>query len=210
MTANRRRLMRIVGSIALATFALCTLTPMPNLLGRLIAVPAAMAPADAIVVLGSGALLDDSLSDESMRRFIHGVHLYNQRLAPIMLLLGPSPQPRKQKRPEAEIRAQIAHEIGIPSEAVIVAPNAYTTQQESKSTAELLRPRGAHKILLVTESMHMRRARLLFERAGFEVIPAASDHYAETSTDPDSRFWLTLRTVQELTALLYYRIAGYI
>lgn len=55
-----------------------------------------------------------------------------------------------------------------------------TTLENALFSAETLAPEGVKKILLVTQSYHMKRAMKLFEYAGFEVIPAAtqlSDHY---------------------------------
>ena len=86
----------------------------------------------------------------------------------------------------------------------------YTTYQEAVFTADLLRPRRVRKILLVTESMHMRRAKLLFEKAGLAVLPALSDRNFEAAVAPQDRLMLIFRIAEETAALIYYRIAGYI
>ena len=43
--------------------------------------------------------------------------------------------------------------------------------------------RGLRTVLLVTDAIHMRRARALFERAGFTVRPAPTDDGDDTE-DP--------------------------
>ena len=72
-----------------------------------------------------------------------------------------------------------------------------------------LRVRGARRILLVTDSLHLVRARPLFEQAGLQVLPAPTDdRLAEVST-PSARVALALHLLQEGLARLYYRVAGY-
>jgi uncharacterized SAM-binding protein YcdF (DUF218 family) len=159
--------------------------------------------------LGAGTLIDDTLTDESMRRFIRGMSLYKEGRAPLLVLLGPVLQIRP-GRSEAATRTQIAVEFGIPRDAVVTLATALTTHEEAVLTADALRPRSVSRILLVTESMHMRRAKLLFEKAGFIVLPVSSDNFPEIATDPQDRLWLILRLAQETVGLVYYRIAGYI
>ena len=74
----------------------------------------------------------------------------------------------------------------------------------------LLQPRGVRKILLVTNSLHMGRARGVFERAGFEVLVAVADNISNTADSPESRLSLMYRASKEFLARIYYRIAGYL
>lgn len=62
----------------------------------------------------------------------------------------------------------------------------------------------------MTDSQHMARARPLFERAGFEVLPAPVDEISDTAEAPESRLKLMRRVAEELLARLYYRLAGYL
>ena len=127
-------------------------------------------PADAIVVLGAGASRDGLLSDQSLRRLIGGLTLYRRGLAPRVIVLGPAYQGRGPV--EAEIRATLARDIGVPAAALVVEGRGLTTRHEAALAAARLRETGGRRILLVTGAQHMPRARLLFERAGLEVIPA--------------------------------------
>jgi uncharacterized SAM-binding protein YcdF (DUF218 family) len=210
MAVRWQRFVRILGITTSAALLLCSLTPLPNLLGKYQSVSTIVGPADAIVVLGGGTLFDDSLTDESMRRFIRGMSLYKEGRAPLMVLLGPVVQIRPGRRSEAATRTQIAVEFGIPKEAVVTIATALTTHQEALLTADALRPKRVGRILLVTESIHMRRAKLLFEKAGFTVLPVSSDRFPEIATSPQERLRLVLRLAQETVGLIYYRIAGYI
>jgi uncharacterized SAM-binding protein YcdF (DUF218 family) len=203
-----RQRIRYLGAATLVALVLCAWTPAPNWIAGFVAVPSLVAPADAIVVLGGGVRNDNSLSDESMRRFVRGVSLYKEGLAPTLVLLGPSSRGRT--RAEAEVRADMARVFGVPNEALLTFTRAYTTRNEAMSTAELLASRHAKNIVLVTGSIHMRRARLAFEKEGFIVRAGTSDNDPDTSESVEDRLKLTVTIIQETVALIYYRVAGYI
>jgi uncharacterized SAM-binding protein YcdF (DUF218 family) len=209
MTARWQRIARILGIATFAVLLLCTLTPLPNLLGKYQSVASSFESADAIVVLGAGMLIDHSLTNESMRRLIRGMSLYKEGRAPLMVVLGPVQRARPGPS-EARTRAGTAIEFGIPKEAVITIETALTTHAEALLTADALRVRRVGKVLLVTESTHMRRAKLLFEKVGFTVLPVSSDNLFEIAISPQERLRLVLRLAQETVGIAYYRIAGYI
>jgi len=152
---------------------------------------------------------DGTLSDESMRRFVHGLELYKRGLAPTIVLLGP-PRTDVVTAPEAEVRWEIARNFGVPGNAVIRIPDAYTTREEALLTSDALRTRNAGRILLVTESVHMKRAKRVFEKNGFVVLPGSWDYHAATAASASHRLFLSLRIAEETLALVYYRLAGYI
>ncbi len=56
-----------------------------------------------------------------------------------------------------------------------------TTWENAQYSAALLQPEGVKKIVLVTQGLHMRRARMIFEHFGFEVVPAPIDADAGTA-----------------------------
>ena len=164
--------------------------------------------ADAIVVLGAGLIHSGILKNESMRRVVRGVELYKENLAPLLIVLGAG-LPDEPNPSEAEVRLRFASAMGVPRDAIITLETT-TTREESTRTASFLHPRNLHRIILVTESLHMRRAKLVFERAGFEVLPGVSANYPAALSLPADRLWLAMRVTQESAALLYYRLAGYI
>ena len=61
----------------------------------------------------------------------------------------------------------------------------------------------------MTNSAHLLKARPLFERAGFEVRPVASDALIDPGA-PEQRLALMRGILEELFGWLYYRIAGYL
>jgi uncharacterized SAM-binding protein YcdF (DUF218 family) len=205
-----RRIIRGLGVLTIiGTLVVCA-TPAINILADRLAVNESVKPsgADAIVVLGAGLIHADLLKEESMRRLMRGVELYKQGLAPLVIVLG-SGLPGEPSSSEAEVRSRLASAMGIPPDAIIQVETT-TTREESTQTASLLRPRDLHRIILVTESLHMRRAKLVFERAGFEVWPGVSANYPAALSLPADRLWLAMRVAQESAALIYYRLAGYI
>jgi hypothetical protein len=50
----------------------------------------------------------------------------------------------------------------------------------------------------------------LFERVGFEVLPAPADSVSSVTRSPEARLRLLRHLSQELMARLYYRLAGYL
>lgn len=194
---------RILGLIALVLFVVAAFTPLSNDAARRLALPPDLGPADAIVVLGASANLDGTLNDVSLRRAIAGIALHRQGLAPRLVFLGMAG--------EAESRARLAVTLGVPREAIIVEGHEPTTRDEAHRVSVVLGQRlGLRRVLLVTDLLHMRRARGLFERAGLAVRPAPTDTAVVTAASPERRLTLTRQVAQELAALVYHKLFGYL
>jgi uncharacterized SAM-binding protein YcdF (DUF218 family) len=196
-------LCRLAGMVTIAGFVVAVFTPAPNLVARRFAVPANIGPADAIVVLGSFAHRDGSLSDSSLRRALAGIRLHRQGLAPRLVFLG--------LYSEADARAKLAVDLGVDRTAIEVSNEPPTTREEAARVRDILRRTGgAHTILLVTDALHMRRARALFERVGFAVRAAPTDTGMLGSASHEERLRLTRVVGQELVALGYHKVFGYL
>ena len=199
---------RLLGAAVVLAFALAAFTPLPNLVAALVAVPADVGQADAIVVLGGGAEWPHGeLSSTALHRSIGGIRLYREGLAPLLVFSGA--HGRTPPSPSARRRA-LAMACDVPPQAIITDEGATTTQDEAGRVAGLLHPRGAKTILLVTDPYHMVRARRLFERSGFAVRPAPANDLADPAETPEGRLLLLSRAIQEILAIAYYRVAGYI
>ena len=197
---------RCLGAAAVLV-CLAALTPLPNYLARSLQAEARLGPADAIVVLGSGIEPDGALSPGSLYRVTQGIKLYKARLAPLIVFSGPA---FGGPAAEAEVAAQLARDLGVPSEQILTETGARTTREEAARIARRLEPRAVRRILLVTDSEHLTRAIALFERAGLEVLPAPADSVSPATEGPEGRLELLRRLSQELMARLYYRLAGYL
>jgi uncharacterized SAM-binding protein YcdF (DUF218 family) len=200
------RIIRGLGLFTLVVFLIASLTPVPNIIAARIQAAEVLQTSDAIVVLGAG-ISKGMLKDDSMRRTIRGIELYKRGLAPLIIFSGDE---LRNEPAEAAVRAEMARALGVPQEAIVTLDRSRTTREESIRTADLLRQRNAKRITLITDSLHTRRAKRLFERVGLEVYPAYSADYVVGITSPLDRLWLSMRVAQESVALIYYRLAGYI
>ncbi len=211
MCRNRRgqssRLWQWVGAVAVLGFLLTVFSPLPNWLFDRLTTRAMIRPADAVVVLGAGIGQDGELSRESLRRAVQGILLWRAREAPILVFSGPS---FEHSPIESEVRAAMAKAFGVAPDAIVTETTANTTREEALRIGAELRAHHARRILLVTDSMHMRRAQALFERAGFDVLPASVDTISGRARSPEGRLELMRWVLGEAVARAYYRLAGYI
>jgi len=191
-------------------FALLALsfTPLTNVLSDWLSkAPHHLDSADAIVVLGSGIRENGLLADSSLRRALHGIDLYHQGLSKAIVFTGPR---NATGFAEAEVRATLARQKGIPRDAVFIDITARTTREEAHRVAALLRSRHMSRILLVVDAESVRRAARLFERQGLEVIPSPAVDISTSDSAPDARLRETRKILIELLALAYYHAARYL
>ena len=148
---------RALGAVTVLFLTVAAFTRIPNMAGSALAVIPAVEPAGAIVVLGAGILEDGELRPDSIQRTVHGVELYKRGLAPLIIFSGQA-RPDSQVPSEPEARARLAEDMGVPPQAIVKIELANTTRQEAAGIADFLLSRDTRRILLVTESLHMRRA----------------------------------------------------
>jgi uncharacterized SAM-binding protein YcdF (DUF218 family) len=138
-----------------------------RMLGAPLTCEDAVGPADAIVILGAPLREGGVLTDVLVERVATGYALWRDGAAPIVCVTGgPS-----RGTTEAAAMAAALRTLGIPDDALRIEPAARSTAQNATRTAALLAPEGVRTICLVTQPFHLRRSRLLFRRAGFEVRP---------------------------------------
>jgi uncharacterized SAM-binding protein YcdF (DUF218 family) len=189
---------RLLGATFLIVFALVAFTP---LVGALSPRPVPLVPADAAVVLAGSVSADGALSDSSLRRAVQGIRLYKKGLVPLLVLSGGGGSRGSR---EAEIRAELAREMGVPQSAIMLLTNASTTREEAAKAAGLLLSRGTRHVLVVTDPLHMARARVAFAAEGFEV-EAAPTSLPRISQSPGGRLRLGRALTEEWLATLLYR-----
>jgi uncharacterized SAM-binding protein YcdF (DUF218 family) len=143
----------------------------------------AMPKADAIVVLSSSRVLapgDSPVSEwDDPDRFFGGIELYKAGRAPLIIFTGGWEPWLPGLEREGQILTQYAMDLGLPKKHLLATDKVLNTAAEAVAIADLLRKREGvsvpPRVLLVTSAYHMRRALMLFERAGFEVIPFRVD-----------------------------------
>ena len=202
------KIFRMLGIAATTMFVASTLTPIWNVLGTSLAVSASIAPAQAIIVLAAGVPDGPMLNDESLRRAIHGIELYKKGFAPLLVLSGSSDSEGPDES-EAAIRKAMAVALGVPPNRITTIVDVSTTRDEAQKTAGIIVP-GGGTILLVTNSLHMRRAMGVFERAGLKVLPAPSDDWPNNTEGVEGRIILLRDVLEQTGGLIYYKLFGYI
>jgi uncharacterized SAM-binding protein YcdF (DUF218 family) len=137
--------------------------------------------AEVIVVLSTGRTVApgaDRISEwHDADRFFGGIELFRAGKAPLLIFTGGSAPWEKDAPLEGEILAGYARSMGVPLEAVKVTRQAFNTKEEAAAVRELLpvKPESGARILLVTSALHMPRAKKVFEKAGFQVLPFPVD-----------------------------------
>ncbi len=125
--------------------------------------------ADAIVLLGGGMGFHQECGAPEMMsgadRVWVAAKLWKAGKAKLMTLSGPDP---------SKSTIPLLKEMGVDEKSCVSFPEARNTEEESKMIKSL----GIKKILLVTSAWHMPRAKMLFERRGFEVVACPADFEA--------------------------------
>jgi len=227
----RPRLGRILAGTGLALLALLSTTAGASLfvaplerLTRPLQVPE-RAGAQAIVVLAAGRLTNapeyggrDIPDYLALARLRYAAHLQRRTGLPVLVTgsngasgVDPAAADRAYSKADAMATA-LREDFGVPVKWI--EPRARDTGENASYSAALLRADNVGRILLVTDAMHMPRARAAFERAGMAVVDAPTMFYSEQadglggwvpSAEGMRRSWYA---VYELVGLLWYRVRG--
>lgn len=151
---------------------------------------------DAIVVLGGGILpREEPRPDlevmEGGDRTLYAAKLYQQQKAPLILVTGGRIKWHGEQYPESRDMAALLRRLGVPNKAIFQEPNSLNTYQNAVFSKAILDRRDVHKILLVTSAFHMPRAKAVFQKQGFEVIPAPTDfRITQINSNPARKTWI--------------------
>lgn len=191
-----------------------------------------MPKAEVIVVLG-GATRDAYQPrpiievNEAGDRLLYGAWLYRQGYGEHLLLTGGEPFVSAQGTTEAMEMAWIMELLQLPSTALWLEEEARNTYENGVYSREILAAAEINRIILVTSAVHMPRAVAVFEKQGFEVIPAPTDFAVteavwQTTFEPSlSMMWLNLlptvdntmlttRALKEYIGLFIYELRGWV
>lgn len=137
--------------------------------------------AQAIVILAGGLNRSavewggETVNDFTLQRVRYGAHLARRSGLPVYLTGG---VPAEAKNSESNLMAEVlVRDYGIRPDWIDNA--AETTRGNALMAARDLQPLGIRRVALVTTAIHMPRARLAFESAGFTVVPAPTDYVAQ-------------------------------
>jgi uncharacterized SAM-binding protein YcdF (DUF218 family) len=170
--------------------------------------------ADAVVVLGGGSqygwLNRPNVRPEDLEssRLAAGARVWLAGRAPVVILSGGGVRGIS----EARRMASAIVRLGVPDSVLLLEERSRDTRDNAQFTAELVQPQGVRTILLVTSSLHMPRAALLFREAGFQVVPVPVPERARRSRWHDrwlpsrNALWRSGRAMKEFAALAVARV----
>lgn len=170
--------------------------------------------ADAIVVLGGathyGWMARERIDpwELSSSRLAAGARAWLSGRAPIVILTGGK---GGRDESEAERMKPAIERLGVPASALVLEEKSRNTEDNAVNTSRIARGMGVNHILLVTSSLHMPRAVLLFERQGFRVTPVPVPEHARRITWADrwlpspGALWRSGRAWKEYAALIALR-----
>ena len=192
---------RILLTLALLSLvALLTAVIVWFNLGRYLDATVTPAQADAIVVLGG--------EGGGFMRTRHAVALYAAGVAPVVVFSGGTLASTGIACTSTALSVEVASGLGIPEQAMILAPEAQSTLDEAANLRTLAEAEGWTTLLVVTDRFHTRRARqtLAAYLPGVSIQASAPD-------DPlysPARWWSNERSlvfaVNELLKLGFYWI----
>jgi uncharacterized SAM-binding protein YcdF (DUF218 family) len=141
-----------------------------------------LAAVDAVVVPGGGSVDLEWMgakavpNAETLSRLVVGVRLAKKLNVPLVLC-GGNGEPFVTTVRDADAMERSALEMGLPQKQLIVERESRNTLENSHAVRTLVR---GDCIILATSAYYMRRARAMFERRGFTVIPASAYHLAQS------------------------------
>lgn len=157
-------------------------------------------PVQAIVVLGA-AQYDGRPSPVLRARLDHAVDLYEQQVAPLIVVTGG--QRLGDRFTEARAAADYLHEQGVPGAAVERETTGATSYESLAATARFLRERGVSRVVLVSDPFHAYRITAIADEVGLEAYASPTP----TSVISGSRRWWHL--ARETMAVSLGRLIGY-
>ncbi|MFL5681068.1 MAG: YdcF family protein [Chloroflexota bacterium] len=158
-------------------------------------------PADAIVVLGA-AQYDGRPSPVFRARLEHAVSLYQQGLAPLLVVTGGKAE--GDRTTEAAVARAFAIANHVPPDAILVEDRARNTLESIRTVGSLLRQRGLHSAVFVSDRTHMLRVLRMAHDQGITGWGSPT-RTSPTDADPGRR---VDATIHELAALAFYFIGG--
>jgi uncharacterized SAM-binding protein YcdF (DUF218 family) len=179
-----------------------------------------MPEADAIVVLGGAFSTNEAWpypnASGSVDRYWHAARLYHAGRADRVILTGGGAPDRPEKLTEAEAGAIFLQDMGVPRDALLLDTESRTTRDHVVYLAPIVEDAGLDRLLLVTSATHMRRSEAVFRKAGFDVVPVATDFSVGERRTGGLRRYLpnagalggSTRVVHEYLGALFYRVIG--
>ncbi len=135
------------------------------------------AKADAIIVLGAAAY-DAKPSPVFQERIRHGLDLYDAGYAPLLIFTG-GYGGSGARFSESQVARRYAVKQGVPESAILIENQSRNTVQNLVEAKRLMDERGLHRVIIVSDPLHMARALRLSKAMGIDAL---------ASSTPSTRF----------------------
>jgi uncharacterized SAM-binding protein YcdF (DUF218 family) len=126
-------------------------------------------PADAAIVLGA-AVDDDVPSPVFSERLRHAAGLFESGQVKWIVVTGGVGQ--GDRLAEAEAGRDWLIDAGIPADRVVTETESRTTKQNLVFAQPLLAEQGIHRVVIVSDPLHMRRAMRMASDLGLDAHPS--------------------------------------
>ena len=163
------------------------------------------------IVLGGMANFDEEVKrikfSESADRLMQAIHLYKTNHIEKILISGGSGSIFYPEMIESEIVRTYLIQIGIPECDILIENKSKNTWQNASFTAKLLD--NNKNYLLISSSIHMRRATACFKKAGIKTQPYPSNQLDSSFKYSPGSLLLPNASILSSWELLIHEIAGY-
>lgn len=147
---------------------------------------------DVIILLGGGS------SEHKFERFVAAVGLQKRLGLPIIISAE-------------KFYKDLLIDLGLPPDKIIIEDKSRDTVENAAFTHEICARSGYNKPIIVTSAYHIRRAVMIFEKAGMNVIGFPAHHISWGSKGwrdyLPRNFVKTSIAIKEYMALLFYKFA---
>ena len=145
-------------------------------------------------------------------RFFAGIDVLKSGKAPTLIFTR-GKMPWSSLPAEGELVKSKAVELGINESQILLSKTVANTAEEAEAVAQLISANGIKRIVLITSSFHMPRAKLLFDKQGIDSAPFATDFKAIGQTlswlsflPSASGFSRTSEGIKEYIGRFYYKL----
>ncbi len=144
-------------------------------------------PADVIMILGA-AEYRGKPSPVLKARLDHGLELFRDKLAPLILTTGGAGG--DPVFTEGEVGRDYLIHRGVPSESIIVEAESESTMQSTAAASEIMRRMGLKSCIVVSDGYHIYRVKKMLEAQGMKVYGSPRPDAPRSDT---RQWWMYLR-----------------
>jgi uncharacterized SAM-binding protein YcdF (DUF218 family) len=203
-----RNLLWIVNSLLITGILLISYTPLSGFLIHRLDVSDPPARADAIVVLADGYVNDQTIASQGQERLLCAFRLLRGGYAPQLLVTRPIGAAGQW----TDLVRREMSDLGLNYPVQETAP-VINTHDESLEVARIAREHGWHRVILITQAWHMRRAAALFQKTGLTIIrvPCGDNTYdSRHVSNPGDRLSAFRDWLHETVGYFVYQMRGWI